>query len=96
LGIQTSSGIGMLITSNSNFNASIDPYENLNRAWYPFQLMRTQNPILNIDHQVTGVGGTPVRVRPIYRTYPEYYEYRLLIRPFHRNADMYRLSNAEF
>jgi beta-galactosidase len=86
----------MLITSSAAFNSSIDPYENLKYAWYPFQLKRAKNPVLNIDHRVTGVGGTPVRVRPIYRTYPEYYEYKLLFRPFTRNTDMYRLCNVEF
>lgn len=96
LGIQNDGGVGLMITSNVKFNASIDPYENLNRAWYPFQLQRSQNPVLNIDHKVSGVGGTPVRVRPVYRTYPDKYEYKLLIRPFTRNPDMYRLSNVEF
>jgi beta-galactosidase len=96
LGIQTSNGTGLLITSNSKFNASIDPYLNLNQAWYPFQLKKAQNPVLNIDHKVTGVGGTPVRVRPIYRTYPKQYEYTLLFRPITRSGDMYDLSNVEF
>ena len=96
LNVQTPDGNGLLITSNSFFNSSIDPYENLQQAWYPFQLKRAKNPVLNIDHRVTGVGGTPVRVRPVYRTYPEYYEYKLLLRPFTRNVDMYRMSNVEF
>jgi beta-galactosidase len=96
LSIHTSGGIGLLFTSNVTFNSSIDPYVNLNSAWYPFQLKRTRYPVLNIDHRVTGVGGTPVRVRPIYRTYPEYYEYKLLLRPFTRNADMFQLSNIDF
>jgi len=96
LNIQVADGSGMLITSSAAFNSSVDPYENLKNAWYPFQLKRAKNPVLNIDHRVTGVGGTPVRVRPIYRTYPEYYEYKLLFRPFTRNSDMYRLSNVEF
>ena len=96
VGLHTGDGKGILITSDALFNSSVDPYENLNDAWYPFQLKRATNPVLNIDHKVTGVGGTPVRVRPVYRTYPEYYEYKLLIRPFARNADMFRLSNIEY
>jgi len=96
MSVHSSGGSGLLITSNSLFNSSINPYENLDKAWYPFQLKRTKNPVLNIDHQVTGVGGTPVRVRPVYRTYPKNYEYKLLLRPFNRNPDFYRMSNIEF
>lgn len=96
LSIHSSGGSGLLITSNELFNSSIDPYENLDNAWYPFQLKRAENPVLNIDHRVTGVGGTPVRVRPVYRTYPKNYEYKLLLRPFNRNPDFFRLSNVEY
>jgi beta-galactosidase len=94
--VKAANGRGLLITSDQLFNASIDPYENLDEAWYPFQLKRTSSPVLNIDHRVTGVGGTPVRVRPIYRTYPEEYHYKILIRPVTRNADLFKLSNVSY
>ena len=96
LSVHAQGGKGVLITSDKSFNSSVDPYQNLNQAWYPFQLKRAASVVLNIDHKVTGVGGTPVRVRPIYRTYPEPYEYKLLLRPFTRNPDFYELSNVEF
>lgn len=94
--IRAADGRGLLITSDSWFNVSIDPYKNLNDAWYPFQLIRTDHPVLNIDHSVTGIGGTPVRVRPVYRTYPQRYEYKILIRPFSRNPDLFKMSNIDF
>lgn len=96
IGINSGDGAGLLITSDQLFNVSINPYLNLEYAWYPFQLRKTENPILNIDHAVTGVGGTPVRVRPIYRTYPREYSYKLLIRPYSRNADLFELSNVMY
>jgi len=37
---------------------------------------------LNIDHRVSGVGGTPVTARPEFRTYPDHYEYSIRLRPF--------------
>jgi beta-galactosidase len=96
MALKSDDGKGILITCSDHFNFSIDPYNNLNEAWYPFQLTRTENPVLNLDYLVTGLGGTPVRVRPKYRTYPSEYEYRILIRPFSRNPDFFELSNIEY
>ncbi len=96
LAIRSKDGKGILMSSNELFNFSIIPFENLNEAWYPFQLKRAANPVLNFDHKVTGVGGTPVRVRPKYRTYPGEYEYKILIRPFNRNPDFFKMSNIDF
>jgi len=96
MSMRSEDGKGILISCNDHFNFSVNPFENLEEAWYPFQLKRTRNPILNVDYLVTGVGGTPVRVRPKYRTYPSEYEYKLLIRPFTRNPDLFELSNIEY
>ena len=63
-------------------NVSINPYSNLEDTWYPYQLKRKQNVTLNIDHRVSGVGGTPITVRHAYRTYPDHYHYRVRIRPY--------------
>jgi beta-galactosidase len=94
--LKSEDGKGIMISCNDHFNFSVDPYENLNDAWYPFQLKRTKNPVLNVDYLVTGLGGTPVRVRPKYRTYPAEYEYRLILRPFTKNPDYFDLSNVEY
>lgn len=76
------SGVGVVFYSDQLMNVAVDPYENLDTAWYPYQLRRSSTPVLNIDHRVTGVGGTPVTAREEYRTYPTNYSYSLLLRPF--------------
>lgn len=76
------SGNGLAFIGEDLMNVSINPYENLESAWYPFQLKRTNEVTLNIDHRVSGVGGTPITVRHAYRTYPDEYQYRIRIKPF--------------
>lgn len=96
ISLKSDDGKGVMISSTDNFNFSVDPYKNLKDAWYPFQLERTKNPVLNVDYLVTGLGGTPVRVRPKYRTYPSEYEYRLILRPFSKNPDYFDLRNVAY
>ena len=96
LSLKSEDGKGMLISCKDHFNFSVDPFFNLNDAWYPFQLKRSKNPVLNVDYLVTGLGGTPVRVRSKYRTYPAEYEYRLIFRPFSKNPDYFDLNNVDY
>jgi beta-galactosidase len=70
---------GLLIVANESMNVSVNPYENLDQAWYPFDLKRADRATLNIDHKVTGVGGTPIQVQAPYRTYPNKYSYKIRI-----------------
>ena len=74
-------GTGLLISAEEKMNVSINPYKNSSDAWYPYQLERTKHPKLNIDRRVTGVGGTPVTVRDQFKTYPDAYNYRIVIQP---------------
>jgi len=60
---------------------SVDPYANLKGSWYPYQLKRADHLTLNLDHRVSGVGGTPITVRHPYRTYPDEYHYSFIIEP---------------
>ncbi|MBN1561520.1 DUF4981 domain-containing protein, partial [candidate division KSB1 bacterium] len=87
---------GLLIVAEESMNVSVDPYENLDAAWYPFQLQRAKRVKLNIDHRVTGVGGTPIQVQAPYRTYPNYYSYRLRYRPVSKTDDVARLAREKF
>ena len=80
--ISGGSGSGFAIYSSHLMNLAIDPYTNLDSAWYPYQLQRSENPVLSIDHRVTGVGGTPVTAREKYRTYPTQYNYTIYIMPY--------------
>jgi beta-galactosidase len=74
-------GKGLAIFADNTCNISIDPYENLGTVWYPFQLKRKASVTLNVDHKVSGVGGTPITVRQPYRAYPKKYNYRLRFKP---------------
>jgi beta-galactosidase len=89
-------GSGFAVFSNSVMNVSIDPYENMQHAWYPFQLRRKKGFTLNIDHKVTGVGGTSIQVQSPYRTYPDEYYYRIRIRPVTKFDDVMKMSRMGF
>jgi beta-galactosidase len=74
-------GIGMRIEGVEPLEFSVDPYANLEGSWYPYQLRRAENLTLNLDHRVSGVGGTPITVRHPFRTYPDEYHYSFVIQP---------------
>ena len=76
-------GIGLAVFACPEMNVSASHYspENLDRARYPFQLREAEYITFNIDHQVTGVGGTPVSPRMKFRTYPVVYHYSIRIKP---------------
>ena len=82
--ITSSTDTGLAFYSSHLMNIAVDPYENLDSAWYPYQLQRSSNPVLSIDHRVTGVGGTPVTAREPYRTYPTDYRYKVYFMPYRR------------
>jgi beta-galactosidase len=80
--VTNAQGLGLCIFAYPTMNVSLDRFENLERAVYDFQLRESDTLALNIDHQVTGVGGTPINVRPKYRTFPREYQYTVRLRPF--------------
>ncbi|MCW2902851.1 MAG: glycoside hydrolase family 2 barrel [Streptosporangiaceae bacterium] len=75
------SGAGLLV--GGDLEVSVTPYDDLDRALYPFS--RVRNPgwnTLHVDHAVTGVGDTPNPVRPQYQVRPDQsYDYTVLLRP---------------
>jgi beta-galactosidase len=81
---------------DATIEASVTPYDDLDRALYPFA--RVRNPgwnTLHIDHSVTGVGGTPNPVRPEYQTRPDRtYTYKTLLYPL-TARDVNKLSPAK-
>ncbi|HPG39136.1 MAG TPA: glycoside hydrolase family 2 TIM barrel-domain containing protein [bacterium] len=77
-------GNGLAFIAEPEMNVSATHYKNIDRAIYAFQLQTAEGIIVNIDHKVTGVGGTPVATRPQYRTYPQEYQYRVHIKPFNK------------
>ncbi|MFW5985709.1 MAG: glycoside hydrolase family 2 TIM barrel-domain containing protein, partial [Halanaerobiaceae bacterium] len=70
---------GLLVESKDPFNFSTYKYhpENLTRASYSFQLKERDTITLNIDHQVSGVGGTAISVLNKYKVYPQPYEFEV-------------------
>ncbi|MBN1997378.1 DUF4981 domain-containing protein [candidate division KSB1 bacterium] len=75
-------GIGIAVFAENSFDLSVTPYSNIERARYAFQLKKGVSTIVNLDHRVSGVGGTPVQVRPPYRVYPQEYRFKLRMVPF--------------
>lgn len=75
-------GTGLAFYSDQLTNVTVNPFSNLDSAWYPYQLKRAKSATLHIDHKVTGVGGTPITAREPYRTYPREYSYSIWFKPF--------------
>jgi beta-galactosidase len=76
-------GRGLLFSSDELFNFSAQKYStrNLDRAHYPFQLKDEPGVTLNLDHKVSGVGGTALSVLSPYRVLPDDYEFNFTIKP---------------
>lgn len=78
--------IGLKIHGNEQFNFSIHQFDNLSSSLYSWQLNETDGWILNLDHQVAGVGLKGVKTRPAYRVYPEKFHYTFTLVPFKSNS----------
>ncbi len=92
-------GIGLLAVAYPEMNVSVWNYDhrNIDNAVYTFQLKKVDYVTFNIDHLVSGVGGTPVSPRAKFRVYPKVYEYHLRLRPFNQDeAEPMELSSVEF
>jgi beta-galactosidase len=84
LKVQNSEGNGLEIKGNDLLNFSLHKYstDNLERAMYTYQLKEAPHTILNVDYEVSGVGGTAIRQLQKYRVMPGVRNYRLTIKPF--------------
>jgi len=91
------SGVGFAVFGSDLMNVSLNPYSNLHRAWYPYQLKRQPDVTLNIDHRVSGVGGTSIVARMSYRAYPRDYHYKIRIKPFvYQQVNLMQISKQNF
>jgi beta-galactosidase len=72
---------GVLVAGD--LEVSVTPYDDLDRALYPFALRRNDGwTTMHVDHAVTGVGDTPNPVRPEYQVRANQdYRYTALLRP---------------
>jgi beta-galactosidase len=84
LKVQNAQGKGLRIEGGDLLNFSLHKYstDNLDRAVYTYQLQDAPYTILNIDYEVTGVGGTAIRQLQKYRVMPHVGKYKLRIKPF--------------
>ena len=84
LKVQNNQGIGLMISGGDLLNFSLHKFttDNLDRAVYTYQLMEAPNTILNIDYEVSGVGGSAIRQLQRYRVMPHAEKYELKIKPF--------------
>ena len=80
--ISDGKGGGIFCSSDIPFNTSFHKFslENLDRAFHVFQLME-EGVTLNLDHRVSGVGGTALSVLNSYRVFPEEYVFSFRISP---------------
>ncbi|WP_184918841.1 glycoside hydrolase family 2 TIM barrel-domain containing protein [Saccharothrix ecbatanensis] len=78
----TDGSTGGLLVAGAR-DVSVTPYDDLDRAAYPFQLQRNKGWVtLHASHAVTGVGDTPNPVRQRSQVRPDTtYEYTLSLRP---------------
>lgn len=72
--LRNSVGEGLAVQGMEGpFHSSVQQHDtdHLDRAHYPFQLVEGEKVVLNLDHQVSGVGGTALSVLNPYRVFPE-------------------------
>ncbi|MCG6189051.1 beta-galactosidase small subunit-related protein [Maribellus maritimus] len=84
LKVQNKNGDGLLIKGSELLNFSLHKYstDNLSRAMYTYQLNEAPNTILNVDYEVSGLGGTAIRQLQKYRVKAHVGRYKLTIKPF--------------
>ncbi len=82
--LTNNNNLGLKVTGESfNFSAHIFSPDNLTRANHTFQLKEADYITVNMDHRVSGVGGTSISVLNKYRVLPDIYQYTLRINPLY-------------
>lgn len=84
LKVEDEEGSGLIIDSDELFNFSLHKYttENLSRAMYSYQLIEASYNTLNIDAEMSGVGGTAIRQHQKYRVPAKSRKFTLTIKPY--------------
>ena len=81
--LRNGEGQGLQVSSAEPFSFSAQKYttDNLDRSHYTFQLKEEDVVTLNLDHRVSGVGGTANSVLNPYRVAPGEFEFTFTILP---------------
>ncbi|ADJ16694.1 glycoside hydrolase family protein [Halalkalicoccus jeotgali B3] len=74
--------VGVAAFGGSLLDVSLEQYGNLADADYQYQLEERGSVGFNLDHAVTGVGGTPVPTADEYQVQPESTEFSITLCPF--------------
>jgi beta-galactosidase len=84
LKVENNEGKGLMIRGEDELNFSLHKFttDNLDRAVYTYQLEEAPHTILNVDYEVSGVGGTAIRQMQRYRVMPRAVNYKLTIKPY--------------
>jgi beta-galactosidase len=84
LRVHDGSGKGLTVRAENWLNFSLQKFttDNLSRAVYTYQLKEASHTVLNLDFEVSGVGGTANRQLQPYRVKAKELDNRLLIKPF--------------
>jgi beta-galactosidase len=98
ISLESAAGVGLFAAGEQLLEASTQHFgtDNLSRAWYPFQLVPQQGITLNLDHRMSGVGGTAVSVLTEYRTFPQPYTYTVRLRPYRADESPRALARQVF
>ncbi|WP_330633171.1 beta-galactosidase small subunit-related protein [Halocatena halophila] len=78
----TDGNVGIAAFAQKTMNVSLEQYSNLDAANYQYELETRDSIGFNLDHAVTGVGGTPVMPREKYQVQPEPTEFTMTLCPF--------------
>nr|MDA3927668.1 DUF4981 domain-containing protein [Prolixibacteraceae bacterium] len=80
-------GIGIEFSAAKPFNFNCYNYstENLSKAKYNYQLIKSDGVTFNFDYQTTGVGCTAIGVINKYQTIPQTIQFTSSIKPFKTN-----------
>ncbi|MCO8256685.1 DUF4981 domain-containing protein [Haladaptatus sp. AB618] len=76
-------GAGLLAAATDEpMNVSLNRFSNLAEAEYEYELEDRGSVAFNLDHRVSGVGGTPVEPYDEFQVQPEETSFEYLLRPF--------------
>jgi len=80
-------GIGIEFSADKSFNFNCYNYstENLSKAKYTYDLIKSDGVTFNFDYQTTGVGCTAIGVLNKYQTIPQFIQFTSSIKPFKIN-----------
>lgn len=92
----TNEGSGLLAVGKETMNVSFNRFSNLAAAEHEYELKDRGSVALNLDHRVSGVGGTAIDPFEEYQVKPVETSFELRLRPFNEeNDDLMTLADSD-